>query len=729
MPLKQQYRRFATVCTALALAIPLAVAGAAGSFAAAGPWAQNDQASVRLISAGTTTGDSDEVQLGLHFRLSAGWKIYWRSPGDAGLPPTLDWSRSENLAGSEQSWPVPHRFSLFGLETFGYGDEVVFPITAKLERQGETLKLRAALNYLVCAEICIPHDEELSLDLPAGPDSRAPEGFLIDSYAAMVPDDGARAGWTLERMTLAGQMDAPTIEVAARSDTAFQAPDLLLEGPPGFTFGKPEVILSEDGRAAVLRSVIGKTSLAQGVAEGKRFTVTVTDGTQGIELDYVARFNPSAAGGFGSGFNLLTLLPILALAFLGGLILNLMPCVLPVLSIKLLSVVEHGGRDRREVRAGFLASAAGIIVSFLVLAAVAVALKSAGASVGWGIQFQQPLFLTAITLVVTLFAFNLMGFFEIGLPSRLMTVLGRPMPQGEAQATGVLSLARHFGSGAFATLLATPCSAPFLGTAVSFALARGAYEIFLIFAMLGVGLAAPFLAVAVLPGLASRLPKPGHWMVTLRRVLGLALFATAAWLLTVLAGQIGNAAATATTALLVLLGAMLWFGRTPSRSGSVATAAAVLLAVGVFALPLGFSGEPALRKVEDSWRPLDQPAIAAMVERGNLIFVDVTADWCITCQVNKKLVLHSSEVLDVLERDSTVAMRGDWTLPDESITAYLASFNRYGIPFNAVYGPGAPAGIALPELLTIGAVLEAVERAGGDDGARLAEQSTLEGNR
>jgi suppressor for copper-sensitivity B len=218
-------------------------------------------------------------------------------------------------------------------------------------------------------------------------------------------------------------------------------------------------------------------------------------------------------------------------------------------------------------------------------------------------------------------------------------------------------------------------------------------------------------------------------MVTLRRVLGLALFATAAWLLTVLAGQIGSAAAIATTALLVLLGTMLWFGRTPSRSGSVATAAAVLLAVGVFALPLGFSGAPALRKVEESWRPLDQPAIAAMVERGNLVFVDVTADWCITCQVNKKLVLHSSEVLDVLERDSTVAMRGDWTLPDESITAYLASFNRYGIPFNAVYGPGAPAGIALPELLTIGAVLEAVERAGGDDGARLAEQSTLEGNR
>ncbi len=668
---------------------------------------------MRLLSSGATAGSSGEIQLGLHFKLEPGWKIYWRSPGDAGFPPMTDWSASDNLAELSQFWPVPHRFSLFGLETFGYGDEVVFPITAKVERAGEALKLRGQINYLVCDEICIPHNQEISLDLAAGPDSRSPEGFLIDSYTALVPDDGSRAGWTLGSASLVGEMDSPSLEVIARANTPFSQPDLLLEGPPGFTFGKPVVELSDGGKTVTLLAAIGKTALAEGVIEGKRLTVTVTDGNSGMEQVAIARFQSMAAGV--AEFDFLTLLPILGFAFLGGLILNLMPCVLPVLSIKLLSVVEQGGRSRRDVRAGFLASAAGIITSFLVLAAVAVALKSGGAAVGWGIQFQQPLFLTAITLVVSLFAFNLMGFFEIGLPSALADVLGRPAPQSGTEPSGFRNLANHFGSGAFATLLATPCSAPFLGTAVSFALARGASEIFLIFTMLGIGLAAPFLLVATMPGLASSLPKPGAWMVTLRRVLGLALLATAIWLLTVLASQIGTLAAGIAAALLVIMGVVLWLGRGPARAGgALVSIAALALAFGVFALPRSFAEAPKAEVVLDSWRPLDQSAIALLVSQGTLVFVDVTADWCITCQVNKKLVIDTEEVQAILDQETTVAMRGDWTLPDESITAYLASFGRYGIPFNAIYGPGAPEGVALPELLTIEAVREAIEKASGE---------------
>ncbi len=697
-------------------AVVLAKAGDA--FAAAGPWAENEQASVRLLATGETTGETGEVQLGLHFKLQPGWKIYWRSPGDAGFPPTTDWSGSENLADAAQSWPVPHRFSLFGLETFGYGDEVVFPIAAKLERSGEALSLRGRVNYLVCDEICIPHNQEISLDLAAGPESRGPEGFLIDSFSALVPDDGSRAGWSLTSAALVGDMDNPSVEVVARAGSPFQAPDLLLEGPPGFTYGKPVVELSDDGQTVLLRASVGKSPLAEGVIEGKRLTVTVTDGNRGMEQAVIARFESMAAGT--AGFDLATLLPILGLAFLGGLILNLMPCVLPVLSIKLLSVVEQGGRSRSEVRAGFLASAAGIITSFLALAAAAVALKTGGAAVGWGIQFQQPLFLTAITLVVALFAFNLMGFFEIGLPSSIANALGRPAPQSDAEQSGLRKLANHFGSGAFATLLATPCSAPFLGTAVSFALARGASEIFLIFTMLGIGLAAPFLLVAALPGLASRLPRPGAWMITLRRVLGLALVATAVWLLTVLANQIGLFSAIVAAVLLVIMGVVLWLGHNPQRPRSVlATVLAVLLSVGVFALPRSFAEMPQAQVADDNWRPLDRAAITELVAQGNIVFVDVTADWCITCQVNKKLVIDSDEVQALLAQETTVAMRGDWTLPDEAITAYLASFGRYGIPFNAVYGPGAPEGIALPELLTLDVVQTAVAQA-GDGSAKLA---------
>lgn len=721
MPLTRRYRRFASFCAVLIMAFAVVLAKTSASFAAAGPWAENEQAAVRLLATGDTTGGKDEIQLGLHFKLQPGWKIYWRSPGDAGFPPTTDWAASENLAGTTKSWPVPHRFSLFGLETFGYGEEVVFPIAAKLERAGEALKLRGQVNYLVCDEICIPHNQEVSLDLAAGPDSRSPEGFLIDSFSALVPDDGSRAGWSLTSAALVGDMEAPSVEVVARSSSPFEAPDLLLEGPPGFTYGKPTVELSDGGKTVLLRAAVGQTPLAEGVIEGKRLTVTVTDGNQGMEQAMIARFESMTAAA--SGFDLATLLPILGLAFLGGLILNLMPCVLPVLSIKLLSVVEHGGSSRGEVRAGFLASAAGIITSFLALAAAAVALKAGGAAVGWGIQFQQPLFLTAITLVVSLFAFNLMGFFEIGLPSALANALGRPAPQDGDEPSGARKLANHFGSGAFATLLATPCSAPFLGTAVSFALARGASEIFLIFTMLGIGLAAPFLLVAALPGLACRLPKPGAWMITLRRVLGLALVVTAVWLLTVLANQIGLFAAIVAAVLLIVMGIVLWLGHNPQRPrGALATVLAVLLAVGVFALPRSFAEIPQAQVAEDDWRPLDQAAITELVAQGNIIFVDVTADWCITCQVNKKLVIDSDEVQAILDQETTVAMRGDWTLPDEAITAYLASFGRYGIPFNAIYGPGAPEGIALPELLTLEVVQTAVAKA-GDGGAKLASDT------
>ncbi len=726
MPLNALHRGFARLGAVFALAVTLAAASLQDVQAAAGPWAENDQAAVRLIASGAATGESGEVQLGLHFKLSDGWKIYWRSPGDAGFPPTTDWAASSNLAEAMQSWPVPHRFSLFGLETFGYGDEVVFPINARLERIGERLSLRGQVNYLVCDEICIPHNQEVSLDLAAGPDSRSPEGFLIDSYSALVPDDGTRAGWTLVSTSLVGDMESPSIEVVAKAKSSFTEPDLLLEGPPGFTFGKPEVELSNGGQTVLLRAAVGKTSVAKGVIEGKQLTVTVTDGNQGMEQAAVARFDSMAAGST-SSFDPITLLPILGLALLGGLILNLMPCVLPVLSIKLLSVVEQGGRSRSDVRAGFLASAAGIITSFLALAAVAVALKSGGAAVGWGIQFQQPLFLTAITLLVALFAFNLLGFFEIGLPSGLANALGRPTPQGEMPKSKGRELAGHFGSGAFATLLATPCSAPFLGTAVGFALARGASEIFLIFTMLGIGLAAPFLLVAAFPGLASRLPKPGGWMVTLRYILGLALIATAIWLLTVLASQIGTLATAVAAALLIGLGIVLWLGRNPAKArGALATGIALLLALGAFALPSSFAEAPKVQVTEDNWTPLDESEIAALVDGGNLVFVDVTADWCITCQVNKKLVLDSEEVQEILNLETTVAMRGDWTSPDETITAYLASFGRYGIPFNAVYGPGAPEGVALPELLTLDAVREAVAQASGDTAAKLAAGETAQ---
>ena len=679
-----------------------------GALAAASDWAAEEQVRVRLISAGEAAA-GDRLTLGLEFDLQPGWKIYWRSPGDAGFPPAIDWSGSSNLAAGEIAWPVPHRFSLFGLETFGYGDRVVLPIDAALERPGEALSLAAAVDYLICEEICIPYQARLSLDLPAGPQSRAPEAFLIESFSRQVPGRGAERGLSLDSAVLAGSLEAPLLQVVARSDVPFTAPDLLVEGPPGFAFAKPEVVLSDDG----LRAEISvRTSHFQDdvVLEGKRLTLTVTDGLRGLEQENIARFAEMPANLGGTGDILgdpWALAGILGLALLGGLILNLMPCVLPVLSIKLLSIAEQGGREKRAIRAGFLASAAGILFSFLLLASGAVALKATGMAVGWGIQFQQPLFLSAMALVMALFAYNLMGFFEVPLPAFLGN-LGAAGPDK--------GLAGNFATGALATLLATPCSAPFLGTSVGFALSRGALEIYLIFLVLGIGLALPYLLVAVLPRLVSWLPRPGQWMVTLRRVLGLLLAATAVWLLTVLAVQIGTLAALLAGGLLLALGLVLWAGPNLRQKHRLATpAAASLLALAALALPSGLPQDttesPAA--AESAWQPLDEAQIAALVAEGKVVFVDVTADWCITCQVNKKLVLDSEGIANLLAGEGIVRMRGDWTLPSDEISAYLASFGRYGIPFNAVYGPAAPEGVALPELLTTTAVLAAVSQAAG----------------
>ncbi|WP_299397114.1 protein-disulfide reductase DsbD [Pelagibius sp.] len=694
-----------------AVAVAGLAAGVGDALAAASDWAAEEQVRVRLVSAGQTVS-GPEALLGLEFDLQPGWKIYWRSPGDAGFPPSIDWSGSQNLASGEIAWPVPHRFSLFGLETFGYGDRVVLPVDAVPADPAQPLLLTASVDYLICEEICIPYQANLSLGLPTGPETRAPEAFFIESFNRQVPGRGAERGLSLESAALTGSLEAPVLQVTARSETPFDAPDLLVEGPPGFTFAKPEVALSEDGRLATL-SVATSTHLEQTVLEGKQLTLTVTDGLRGLEQPSIARFATAPVPGAGAGSifaDPAALLGLLGLALLGGLILNLMPCVLPVLSIKLLSIAEQGGKERRQIRAGFLASAAGILFSFLVLATAAVALKATGMAVGWGIQFQQPLFLSAMALVMALFAYNLMGLFEVPLPA----VLGGLGSVGGANST----LAGNFGTGALATLLATPCSAPFLGTSVGFALSRGAAEIYLIFTALGIGLALPYLLVAAAPRLVSWLPRPGAWMITLRRVLGLLLAGTAVWLLSVLAVQIGLAAALVAGGLLLGLGLVLWAGPNLMQRHRLATpAAATLLAVAVLALPSGLpqtAVETRGTAAEEAWRPLDQAAIADLVNAGQVVFVDVTADWCITCQVNKKLVLDSEAVTGLLAAPEVVQMRGDWTLPSDEISAYLAGFQRYGIPFNAVYGPGAPEGLPLPELLSVDAVTEALEAAAGN---------------
>jgi suppressor for copper-sensitivity B len=497
------------------------------------------------------------------------------------------------------------------------------------------------------------------------------------------------------------------IQVEARSREPFANPDIFIEGPDEVAFAKPTVSLSDGGRRALL--AVKGVGLEPAQIDGATLVLTLVDEDRSMEATVPLRFGGPIAAAPSPPALETPLWRILAFAVLGGLILNLMPCVLPVLSIKLLSVVSYGGRDPAAVRFGFLATATGIVASMLVIAAALVGVKAGGMTVGWGIQFQQPLFLVFMALVVTLFAYNLFGLFEIQLPQRLADLSLRA---GDHPSAG-----GHFLTGAFATLLATPCSAPFVGTAVGFALSRDAGEIFLVFASLGIGLALPYLAVAVFPRVATALPRPGNWMVVLRRVLGLALAATAVWLLTVIAAQIGAEGALTIAAMLALSGAVLMIRRLPqSRLGRHAGKVVLVLSIAALALPLVRAPQPAGPATVQAgqWRPFDQVELARLVSAGRVVFVDVTADWCITCQVNKKIVLDNEPVSSWLNSENVVAMRADWTRPDADIARYLASFGRYGIPFNAVYGPEAPNGIALPEILTSNIVLDAAVKSGSD---------------
>ncbi|MBT3360955.1 MAG: hypothetical protein HN403_15135 [Rhodospirillales bacterium] len=675
------------------------------SAAAQGPasdWAETEQTAVRLISATTAVGEAARIPLGLHFKLQKGWKIYWRSPGDAGFPPRPDWSASTNLAEASLRWPAPERFSVLGMETLGYKDEVVLPINAEVSTPGQALNIRVKVDYLTCDDICIPYTANLALDLPAGPAAPSDFSHLINRFSSAVPGDGAAHGLGIEGL----EASNARLRVSATSGTPFEAPDVFVEGPVELFFSKPKFSFTDGRRTVAAEIAVDGIKYVTGGITGAPLTITLVDGQRSAERTFAPEAIAVSTDAAEAG---LSIAAVLGLALLGGLILNLMPCVLPVLSIKLLGVVGHGGGKSRDVRISFIASAAGIVCSFLVLAGGLIALKAAGGAIGWGIQFQQPWFLIAMGLIVVLFACNLWGFFEFRLPSGLAA-----MGASGGERDGLVG---HFLTGAFATLLATPCSAPFLGTAVGFALSRGPAEILWVFAALGVGLALPYLLVAAFPVLATRLPRPGPWMVRLRQVLGVALALTALWLITVIAGVLGAIPAGGIAFMFFLIACFLaaasHFGAEFKKPVGVAV---VALSIMSLAVPLTAGGGPQTAgdaaALSELWKPFDEAAIPAYVADGKTVFVDVTADWCVTCQVNKAFILGRDSVMARLKASNVIAMQADWTRPNDDIAHYLASFGRYGIPFDAVYGPGAPNGVVLPELLSEDAVMDAFAKAG-----------------
>ena len=405
---------------------------------------------------------------------------------------------------------------------------------------------------------------------------------------------------------------------------------------------------------------------------------------------------------------------MIGLGLLGGLILNAMPCVLPILSLKMFSLVKAAGQSHRYIVFTALATVAGILFSFWALALMVIGVRTAGGAVGWGIQFQNPLFVVFLTLVVVLFSLNLWELFEVPLPSRIANWASSGHREG---------LLGHFTTGLFATLMATPCSAPFLGTAVGFALSQSSLGVLLMFTAIGVGMALPYLLLAAFPGFARVLPKPGPWMQTVRVVMGFFLAGTAVWLFYVLANQISPERLAFLQGGVLLMALFAWLHSAAQPASLKARAAAMLMALSAAGvLWLAWGSDPAAAsstatQTRIAWQPFDRAEAESLAGSGAMVFVDVTADWCATCKVNERLVLETDEMVELFERYGVTAMKADWTNRNDAISSYLADFGRYAIPFYVLYRPGRDPHI-FGELLTKASVRRVLEESSAIASAR-----------
>ena len=663
---------------------------------------------VRLVSAVSAMGNLQELPLGLEFRLAPGWKIYWRTPGEAGLPPTLELQMANGAPLQSQiEWPVPKRFNAFGFDNFGYADAVILPVAVRGYDRGAALQIRGQIEALVCSDICVPLAGALRLDLADGPAEPSSMAMVIAQFAAKVPRINA-----LSPIKIATAWQSGSQLKIGFAATSQPVTEVFVEGPAGIAFKQPVFA----NNIAVI-DVEGdlKTPLA-----GQTVDLTVIAGDDFTTQSIIVAKDAPLAGSFAAGKPMPTdagamaqFWTVIGFAFLGGLILNLMPCVLPVLAIKLAAIIEASGQSRGFVRLRFGAGVMGILSSFAILAAGLAALRLAGGQIGWGIQFQSPVFLAIMLLVLGLFTLNMLDRFFLPIPAFLQASFRGDGQNTNGQNTNQQArpaiLFGDFMAGMLATLLATPCSAPFVGSAVTVALTGDMAQLFAVFMAMGAGLAAPWGLVVLFPALVGFLPRPGHWMVWLKRGLAGLLISTMIWLGWLLQTIQGGPAA---LLLLGLIGFVLLAILCRQKIG-------ILLAgAGLFA-GLAFLPAPAIVAPQANglvWQVWSNDASAAARAEGKLVFVDVTADWCITCKANKALVLEAAPIGPMLaalvEDDKLVMLKADWTRPDPRIAAFLASHDRFGIPFNIIYGPTAPEGILLGELLRADMIEKALIKAG-----------------
>lgn len=729
--------------------------------------------SARLVADVTSVQPGRPFTVGVHLTVAPGWHVYWENPGDTALPIQVGWELPAGVTSSSLRWPQPERYQEDGgVTVFGYERETMLlsTISPPSARTDGPLVLKAKADWLVCEKLCIPGEASLTLTLPAGDGSPSPEAASIASFAAKVPKAGADAGvkittasvqkgdgrWTFTLNVDAGgrrvvrffprtidgfmidhgkiAVTGSTIRFSAEPDdervSASRLTGVIVTNRGSFDVSAPltpgaaaELPAAVQPPVKAADSVAGASSASTDPAAAVVASAPPTAMPSVPSDDWLARDFTTSGASTHVPFGMLLLF-----AALGGLLLNIMPCVLPVISLKILGFVHQAGHDPRRTRLLGLMFAAGVILSFWILVAAIAIVRATGEQIGWGFQFQSPVFVLAMSVIVLVFAMSLFGVFEISGPALSGSAAGGQGPGGA------------FAHGMLATVLATPCTAPFLGTAIGFAFTQSLGVLFLAFTASAVGLALPYVLLSWHPGWLRWLPKPGAWMIRFKQAMGFVLLATVVWLLSVLGAQLGPEGVVWSLVFLVAVGFAVWMiGQIPHaasrgvRVGWQVAALAIAAGTYVWAMESELRWREPVSDISTEtssggtpWERFSLADLQQRVERGETVFVDFTADWCWSCKVNERTVLASSGVQARIRDLNVTTVKADWTRRNPEITRLLAKFGRVGVPFYVVF----PANrltepIALSEVITPASVIDALDRAGPSLAARAPDGAGL----
>ena len=702
----------------LALGLGLLAAGTALAQSGALPDAQ-PKVAASLIPERAGIAPGGTLTVALNEAIREHWHTYWVNPGDSGAPTTITWHLPPGWTAGEIQWPYPKRLPVGPLMNFGYEDQVALLSDLKAPadaKPGETAMLAADVMWLVCSDVCIPEETHLSLPLavvaaPPPPDAKS--AALFAAARAKLPH---ASPWTAvydagdKRFALL--VESPELAQARPREVAFYP------YVDGFVEAAAPQQTGTSGKGFVIESTTGYklANKDKRAGAGKLLGLLVLTGADGridaLNVEAEPGAVPAASVTLVDGGSDLGLIQALVFAFLGGLILNLMPCVFPVLSMKALALAAKREAPAKA-KASALAYGAGVLLSFLALAGALIIFRAGGASLGWGFQLQEPVFVTVLALLMFAVGLNLSGLYEIG---------GAGVANLGGRLVGKEGAGGSFFTGVLAVVVATPCTAPFMGAAMGYALTESAGVALAIFVALGLGFAAPFMVLGLWPPALRVLPRPGAWMTTLRQVLAFPMYGAAAWLVWVLSLQAGSDGVLGALAAALALAFGLWsYGRSQSaggrhRTAGLATAALALLAALALVPIVGSGTQPVASESGVgpaqgvlAYEPFSAARLQTLREEGRPVFINATAAWCITCLVNEKVALSRAEVASAFADRNIAALKADWTNQNSEITALLASHGRSGVPLYLYYAPGAASPVVLPQLLTESTVLAALE--------------------